>query len=68
MRMFSFNHDVDKISYGYMTFSCGRSGDSGTVNINVSMQLIMIFNYFHVQKMRIESSFCDVFQKCRSIQ
>lgn len=48
--MFSFNHDVDKISYGYMTFSCGRSGDSGTVNINVSMQLIMIFNYFHEQK------------------
>lgn len=50
--MFSFNHDVDKISYGYMTFSCGRSGDSGTVNINVSMQLIMIFNYFHEQKKR----------------
>lgn len=42
MLMLSFNNDEDRLSYGYMTFSCGHSGDSGTVNVNVSMQLIMI--------------------------
>lgn len=42
MLMLSFNNDEDRLSYGYMTFSCGHSDDSGTVNVNVSMQLIMI--------------------------
>lgn len=49
----SFNHDGDKISYGYMTFSCGRSGDSDTVN--GSMQLIMILNDYFFSRIFIKS-------------
>lgn len=74
----SYNHDGDKISHGYMAFSCGRNdGSSGTVDFNVSMQLIMILDLFQAEFFRFNFGqqtssshfiiYCDVCSKIRSI-